>query len=130
MSFATVVNCMDGRVQLPVLDYARERFGVQFVDAVTEAGPVGVLAFDPTSSTAEAIFSRVDISIQAHGSKGIVVVAHDDCVGNPRSPEEQRKQLRASVALLAERYEGVEVAGAWVDDSWMVAEVFEGGGGG
>lgn len=130
MSFATVVNCMDGRVQLSVLSFARERFGVRYVDAVTEAGPVGILAFEPNSRTAEAIFSRIDISIQAHGSKGVVVVAHDDCAGNARSPEEQREQLRASVALLEEHYEGIEVVGVWVDDSWTVAEVLEGGSGG
>ena len=39
MSFYTTINCMDGRVQLPVISYLMERFGVQYVDAITGPGP-------------------------------------------------------------------------------------------
>jgi hypothetical protein len=35
---------MDGRVQLPVIDYLRKRFGVEHVDSVIEAGPNLILA--------------------------------------------------------------------------------------
>ena len=31
MSFYTTINCMDGRVQFPVLNYLMERFGVESV---------------------------------------------------------------------------------------------------
>ena len=37
--FYSAINCMDGRVRLPVISYLRERFGVQHVDVITEAGP-------------------------------------------------------------------------------------------
>ena len=47
MSFCTVISCIDGRVQLPVITYLQNRFGVKFVDNVTEAGPVGVLSVFP-----------------------------------------------------------------------------------
>ena len=48
MSFCTVVNCMDGRVQLPVIRYLQERFEVPYVDSITEVGPSGV---SPSRST-------------------------------------------------------------------------------
>jgi hypothetical protein len=44
MAFCTAVTCMDGRVQLPVNAYLRERFGADFVDTITEPGPNAVLA--------------------------------------------------------------------------------------
>ena len=42
--FCTAINCMDGRVQLPVIQYLQKRFNVDFVDSVTEAGPNLILS--------------------------------------------------------------------------------------
>jgi hypothetical protein len=47
--FYTAINCMDGRVQMPVINYLAARFGADFVDSVTEAGPVLYLAEKPDS---------------------------------------------------------------------------------
>jgi len=41
MIFCTAVNCMDGRVQLPVINYLKERFSANYVDMITEPGPNG-----------------------------------------------------------------------------------------
>ena len=43
MKFATAVNCMEGRTQLPVIAYLKKKFEVDYVDMVTEAGPVKIL---------------------------------------------------------------------------------------
>lgn len=120
MSFCTAINCMDGRTQLPVIGYLQERFGVEYVDAVTEPGPVGILSSQPDSDAAQSIYRRVDISINAHQSVGIAVVAHHDCAGNPVPEEEQKKQLQASVRVLADRYPQMEVIALWVGDTWTV----------
>lgn len=37
--FATTINCMNGRVQIPVIDYMKSKYGVDYVDMVTEPGP-------------------------------------------------------------------------------------------
>jgi hypothetical protein len=42
--FITVINCMDGRVQLPVNNWLRKRFNANFVDTITEPGPNRILA--------------------------------------------------------------------------------------
>ena len=44
MNFCTVINCMYGRVQLPVNKYLQKRFNVEFVDTITEAGPVFIIS--------------------------------------------------------------------------------------
>jgi hypothetical protein len=37
MSFYTTINCMDGRVQFPVISYLMERFVVRYVDVIAPA---------------------------------------------------------------------------------------------
>ncbi len=38
VTFATALNCMDGRVQDTVAEWAKQHFNVTYVDAVTEPG--------------------------------------------------------------------------------------------
>ena len=53
MSFCTAINCMDGRTQLPVIEFLKDKFGVEFVDTITEPGPVRILADQPDSAQAD-----------------------------------------------------------------------------
>ena len=43
MSFATAINCLDGRVQEPVAKFLKKKFGASYVDAITAPGPVKVI---------------------------------------------------------------------------------------
>ena len=123
MSFCTAVNCMDGRVQRPAIDYLSEFFVVEYVDVVTEAGPVAVLASDPESDRSKSIYQRIDVSVSVHGSKGIGIVAHHDCAGNPKRKNGQMEDVRESVSALRSRYPGLPVIALWVDENWTVAEI-------
>ncbi len=123
MSFATAINCMDGRVQRPVLDWMEQRFGARWIDAITEAGPVRPLADEPESPVVASILARCDVSTGRHGSRAIAVVAHADCAGNPAPEEVQREQLARAVRLLRDRYPVATVVGLWVDEKFRVHEV-------
>ena len=37
-SFATSVSCIDGRVQLPMISWIKDRYSVDFVDTITAPG--------------------------------------------------------------------------------------------
>jgi len=119
------VNCIDGRVQLPVIRYLKERFGVLYVDLVTEPGPARSLAgsVDVDDEIKRSILRRVAISIDAHESRLIAVVAHADCAGNPAGREAKERQLADSAAFLAESFPGVSILGLWVDERWSVSPV-------
>lgn len=123
MSFGTVINCMDGRVQLPVLEYLRQRFGVDHVDSITEAGPDGILARQDDAEAVEAICRKVNISHTKHGSRWLAVVAHADCAGNPVSAEAHWQQLELAVRFLRQRFPAMAVLGLWVDEDWSVQEM-------
>lgn len=123
MTFCTAINCMDGRVQLPVITYLQERFDAAHVDVISEPGPNLLLATTPEPGTVESILERARISVEKHHSKGIAVIGHHDCAGNPVSEAEQRLHTREAVMMLREEFPGIEIIGLWVDENWEVSEV-------
>jgi len=123
MSFCTVINCMDGRVQLPVIKYLQERFDVDYVDSITEPGPNLILAQQANINLVESIFNRLKISVNHHGSVGIAVAGHYDCAGNPATKKEQAVHTLDSIRCIKSRYSDLEIIGLWVDENWEVSEL-------
>jgi hypothetical protein len=122
-SFATVINCMDGRTQLPVIDYMKTKFNVDYVDVITEPGPVKMIAEQRSVFQVHSIQQRVMISQEKHGSKHLALVAHHDCAGNPVEKSKQIDQLRMALnSLQLWGFKG-SVVGLWVDENWAVQEV-------
>ena len=121
--FATVLNCMDGRVQAPALLYLVERFGVDYVDAITEAGMVRYLSDELDSPQCRSTLDSLAISLEAHGSRQIAVVAHDDCTGNPCPADEQMRQVVEATTFVKSQFPRCEVVGLWLDDVGEVHEI-------
>ena len=117
MSFCTTINCMDGRVQLPVIPFLQDYFKAEFVDSITEPGPVRVFNQTTDPAMLKSIMARVDISVNQHGSSSIAICAHPDCAGNPVDDEVQKAQLKESVIFLKEAYPNVNVVGFWIEDN-------------
>jgi hypothetical protein len=114
---------MDGRTQLPVNEYLRRELEVDYVDTITEAGPVRILAEQQESATAQSILDRVDISVKKHGSKSVAVVSHYDCAGNPLEKDGQMRQLETATRWLSGKYPDIQIIGLWVDSAWMVTRI-------
>lgn len=118
-TFATAINCMDGRTQEPIISWAKKTFGVNYVDAITEPGPDKILAKGP-DTLVESIKNRVMISVNKHGSQNVIVVSHHDCAGNPVSKEEHLDQLKKSVDVISSWELGVKIIGVWIGEDWKV----------
>ena len=123
MSFYTAINCIDGRVQLPVINYLKDRFNVDYIDSITEPGPVLYLAGKTDSQQTKSILLRTDVSINHHKSNGIAIIAHHDCAGNPVDDNIQISQLASAVNFLSSYYPRVNVIGLWLDANWSVTEI-------
>ena len=123
MAFCTVVNCMDGRVQLPVIRYMQERFEARYVDTITEPGPNFLLGEQRDFSLLHSIENRLRISVEKHQSGVIAIVGHHDCAGNPSPKELQLKQITKAKDWLKQKFPEVGVIGLWVDEQWRVSEV-------
>ena len=117
-NFVTAVNCMDGRVQLPVLEAVRSMFDVAYVDSITEAGIVKYLSDKTESEQTKSILERVAISVEKHGSRAIAVAAHSDCAGNFVDNETQKAQLHQAVEFLRAQFPTCKVIGLWVGSDW------------
>lgn len=130
MRFCTAINCMDGRVQFPVIRYLQERFNVEYVDSITEAGPNLILSEAKNTASIESILQRLRISIENHGSVGVAVAGHYGCAGNPAPQDDQIMHIRKAIQFLHQHYESEEIIGLWVDKNWEVHEVPGSGPGG
>lgn len=117
---------MDGRVQEPVIAWMKNEYGVDYVDDVTEPGPVCILAGCADALATESIRRRVDISVSKHGSHVIAIVAHHDCAGNPVCKDEQVAQLSQAMDTVRAWGFDVDVLGVWVDEDWQVHPVAHG----
>ena len=123
MSFCTVINCMDGRVQLPVIEYLQKRFDAEYVDSITEPGPNLILAKQSNTDIVESVFDRLKISVEKHASVGIAVAAHYDCAGNSTNEQAQTKHTFDAVKCIKLKYPDIETIGLWVNENWQVSEI-------
>lgn len=121
--FGTAINCMDGRVQLPVINWLKEKYSLDFVDSITEPGPDKMLT-QGNMAQVESIKSRILISVNAHGSETIFIAAHHDCAGNPVSREEHIKQIKECIKILSSWNLPVKkIIGAWINENWTIETV-------
>ena len=114
---------MDGRTQLPVNEYLRKQLNVDYVDTITEPGPILILAEQQNSQAGKSILESVNISVNKHGSKTIAVVAHHDCTGNPADENTQKSQLSSAIAFLSEKYPTITVIPLWINSDWKVKKL-------
>ena len=114
---ATCLNCMDGRVQLPVLTWIKANYPVDFVDVITEAGMDGVLAKQKDISE---VLRSIKVSVNLNKSTRLFVVGHYDCRGNPVNDSLHREEIVAAVKRLKPLWPKQEIIGLWVNDQWEV----------
>lgn len=119
MSFSTLINCMDGRVQRSCNEWMRERFGAEHVDTITAPGPVKRLA----AGEAEDLLFNARISVEKHGSESVAIAAHPECAGNPVEKEVQLDELQKAVTALQAEFPSVTVVALWADLDGTVSEV-------
>jgi hypothetical protein len=120
--FGTAINCMDGRVQLPVTDWMKNQFKLDFVDMITEPGSDKIVSGH--GPQLESIKARAAISANAHGSKIIVIAGHDDCAGNPVPENQHKSEITDSIKVIKSWNLPFEkVIGLWVNKDWKIEVV-------
>jgi carbonic anhydrase len=123
LRFATCLNCIDGRVQIPVITWITQNYNVDYVDMITEAGINGLLAnkgFDPSH-----ILRKLAISIAKHNSNTLFIVGHFDCGTNPVEESVHRKQIKKAVERIKNYTHSCKIIGLWVSEQLKVEQVCE-----
>jgi hypothetical protein len=125
MSYCTSIHCMDGRVQEPIRKFLTAKYELEYVDAITEAGPCKILAENKERDIIDSIHFRIGISLQKHNSNLIAISGHHDCAGNPTADEVQKQQIREAMNYLKNSYPHVEVTGFWINCEWELITLQE-----
>lgn len=100
-TFATAINCMDGRAIRAVLEYFEREHGISYVDMPTEPGPDGLLQSDEQAR--QRVRQRVvDISVGKHNSRIVAVVGHPECAGHPVTLKQHEEDVQAGIAVVRE----------------------------
>ena len=123
MIFVTAINCMDGRVQIPVIEWLKKEYKADYVDMITEPGPNKILAENKDQFLINSIKRRVGISVDKHGSKVIAIVGHYNCAGNLAVKKIQLNQIINSIKTIESWGINVEIIGLWVNENWQVEKV-------
>jgi len=100
---------------MPITQWLKKNHGVDYVDTITEPG-VDKMFSNP--GKIEEIKAKASISVNAHGSKIIIVSGHHDCAGNPVSRQEHIEQIKGAVSTIESWNLPVKVIGAWVNERW------------
>ncbi len=116
--FVTAINCIDGRVQKPVTEFAIRKFRADYVDLITEPGPDKILSENKSPNIIESVKRRALISIEKHKSKIVIIAGHHDCSANPVGREEHYRQIKEAVQNIKAWNLEVDVYGVWVDKNW------------
>lgn len=103
----------------------KRKTGADYIDMVTEPGPVRILDLQEPAPLLESVKNRLDISVRKHGASFIGIFGHHDCAGNPLPREAQEPQVRESVRRVAGWFPEAEVRGYWIDHHWEVYPVEE-----
>jgi len=123
MKFVTAINCMDGRVQLPAIEWMKRKYNAEYVDMITEPGPIKILDENENTCLIESIKNRIDVSVNKHLSKVIAIIGHYDCTGNPVEKDIQIKQIKSSIKLVSSWNFNADIIGLWIDENWEASIV-------
>jgi hypothetical protein len=116
--YVTCLNCIDGRVQLPIIHWITKNYRVDFVDMITEPGMDGILADE--NINLDEILLKVDTSRNAHNTNEIFVVGHFDCVANPVDTEIHWEHIQKAVERMKKLRPECTVTGLWVENQHSV----------
>ena len=120
--FGTVINCIDGRTQIPVSKWIKENYSLDYIDTITEPGPDKAIS-EKNASKIEQLKTKVLISIKAHGSKIVIIAGHHDCAANPVSKTNHIDQIKKSINEIKSWNLDVDVFGIWVNEEWKIERV-------
>lgn len=114
--FATAINCIDGRVQLPVTEFIKNKCGINYVDMITVPGPDKILSEYRDAHEIKSIKKKALFSYKNRNSKLVFIASHYNCLGNPCAERDHLKQLKKAVTNVKKWFPRGKVRGIWVNE--------------
>ncbi|MEY8000203.1 carbonic anhydrase [Clostridium sp. Mt-5] len=121
-NFCTLLNCMDGRTQLPAINWIRSNFDVEYVDIISEPGIDKVISFQ-NEDFMNSLYKKMNISLNSHGSSMVFIAGHYDCAANKVDKFQHVDQIKRSVDIIRKLYKNIVVIGLWINENFQVEKV-------
>ncbi len=133
LTFGTTINCMDGRSLDATVTWMKAKYGLDFIDSITEPG-MDAFELNMTPEQRAWLKRKLEISIINHGSRTVSVVGHDDCAGNPIDHDAHCVCISSDVETTKKLIQEIDpelvvtVVGLWAHETenpkvWTVDEV-------
>lgn len=121
-SFATCLNCIDGRLQLQIIHWIKENYAIDYVDMITDPGMDGILA-NKDYKDKDNLLKKINISTENHKSNHIFLIGHHNCLGNPVNDETHKKQICNAVEKLKRWKPSNNIIGLWVSNKGIIKKI-------
>lgn len=121
--FCTLICCMDGRFIHIINEYIRKNYRYEYVDTITDAGPVSKVIHEEYLKAVED--KIVLISINKHKSDHIFIAGHSDCAGCPIDDSTQKDYIKEAVCMIYEHLPDLAVTGLFVNESGEVENLID-----
>lgn len=125
VTFGTAINCIDGRTHLPVIDWMKRNYDIDYVDMITEPGLARGKGY--MEGVEPVLKSKARISAEKHNSRVIVIAAHHKCAANDVPEKKHKEGLREVVDAVKKWGIFETVVGLWVypeGTSWRAEQAF------
>ena len=119
----TLVNCMNGTVQLPAINFAKQIWKVRWVDVITEVAPEKILSEAKDQETVNRICQNIEASFCGQQTKRLAIVAHSGCDINKAPDDKKKEMLHRAVDFLKDRYEDTDIVGIWIDNKGNASKI-------
>jgi hypothetical protein len=129
--FALALNCVDGRVQRPLLRWIDDALALDRVDTITLPGPDATL-LDGGEEGDRARRHATFLAERRHHAC-VIVAGHHDCLGNPVDEAEHLRGIERAADVVHGWALCPRTLGVWIDHEWrvrVVTELRDDGGGG
>ena len=112
-TFATTINCMDGRALAATHTWLKANYAVDYIDSITEPG-MDAWIQSVSDEGRVSLKRKIEISTKGHGSRIIAVVGHDECAGNPVTPSVHAEDTKKALSVIHSITEELEIGRAHV----------------
>ena len=123
IDYGTIINCMDGTIQLPAIDFVKKLWKVNRIDVITEAAPEKILSEPRDQEIINHICQNIEASLIDQHTKRLAIISHSNCDINKVSDSRKKEMLCQAVSYLKARYPGTEVVGIWFDDNIKATKI-------
>lgn len=121
--FTTCLNCIDGEVQVPVFEWIKKNYNVDYINMITDVAMVSVLS---DKDLRDDITEKLKHSLKEYNHiKSIFIVGYANCLGNDTDQRFHKSRLLEAVQNIKNKFPENCIIGLWISQELTVEKMLE-----